>query len=261
MQYCQHEASVYESTVRVGSQCFRPILEDVSVTAQSYEELALHLTFVGRVLVTSPLPPAGLTLFEPDEVSEVMGRWHEEYVAELPAVAEEAAAERARAARLLRAPPTELLLAHDATVALVEAQLALGLAPGEPAQCARGAGAFHADTLLNYLRADSNVSPAPTARVSLRTRSDVRVCVAGCGRSHGPGCDGVGGGWGAQWGGLARGRVGARGAAAARGALDRGGGRHVGAPRPPRASHRRRCHGRKTLQHSYRHGACRLFLS
>lgn len=114
-------------------------------------------------------------LFDPDEVTPTMERWHAAYLEELPTAESEAAAERAVAERVVRAPPSELLLAYDATLAVVDALLALGLAPGEPAQCDRGAGAFHADTLLNYLRADSTVSGLASRRPAPRRAARRRV--------------------------------------------------------------------------------------
>lgn len=59
------------------------------------------------------------------------------------------------AARIVAAPPTALLLAHLATGLAAEAWRRLQLPAAAPAACEMGAGTFHADTLLNYLRSAS----------------------------------------------------------------------------------------------------------
>lgn len=61
------------------------------------------------------------------------------------------------AMRIQAAPPTALLLAYQATLLVRNALKELRLPPARPADCKRGRGAFHADTLLNYLRSVGNM--------------------------------------------------------------------------------------------------------
>ncbi|KAJ0183044.1 hypothetical protein K1T71_001020 [Dendrolimus kikuchii] len=52
------------------------------------------------------------------------------------------------------APPTAMLLAFQGAALAAEVLQRLQLPPAAPADCGRPAGAFHADTLLNYLRSE-----------------------------------------------------------------------------------------------------------
>ncbi|RVE39996.1 hypothetical protein evm_015354 [Chilo suppressalis] len=72
--------------------------------------------------------------------------WREAYERRLGSASE--------ARRIAAAPPVALLLAYDAARLVSEAALRLSLPAMAGAECARGAGAFHADTLLNYLRSE-----------------------------------------------------------------------------------------------------------
>lgn len=55
-----------------------------------------------------------------------------------------------------RSVPTALPLAYQASSLVAKALRALNLPPGASASCQVGLGAFHADTLLNYLRSVSS---------------------------------------------------------------------------------------------------------
>ncbi|XP_026318857.1 glutamate receptor ionotropic, kainate 3-like [Hyposmocoma kahamanoa] len=86
----------------------------------------------------------GLMLFDPeaDSVRDLTSAWRE---AEGGVLSEDAL------------PPTAVLLAYDAVKIAARAHLDLRLARNEtraaPGDCDSGRGAFHADSLLNYLRA------------------------------------------------------------------------------------------------------------
>lgn len=85
---------------------------------------------------------AGLMLFDPTDVSALTSVWGK---TEGRDPSEEAL------------PPTAVLLAYDAVKIAAKAHLELNLARNEtrdaPGDCNTGRGAFHADSLLNYLRA------------------------------------------------------------------------------------------------------------
>lgn len=93
---------------------------------------------------------SGLRLFDPESapIRDTAAKWRAAYASLAPA----AAAARAEAARAESAPPTALILAHEAARIVSEAHAALRLPSMHVADCKRGRGAFHADTLLNYLR-------------------------------------------------------------------------------------------------------------
>lgn len=95
-----------------------------------------------------------MRLFDPEsaEVVQVMEQWRRMYAARLRGSGGEEGDEPLEAAETARAPPTALLLAHLGTQLAAEAWRRLELPPAAPANCEEGAGAFHADTLLNYLR-------------------------------------------------------------------------------------------------------------
>ncbi|XP_035449990.2 glutamate receptor ionotropic, kainate 2 isoform X1 [Spodoptera frugiperda] len=101
-----------------------------------------------------------LRLFDPEapEVADVMAQWRDMYAARLRAAAGAEPAERApelaEAERIVAAPPTALLLAHLGAGLAAEAWRRLQLPAAAPADCEVGAGAFHAETLLNYLRSE-----------------------------------------------------------------------------------------------------------
>ncbi|KOB70403.1 Ionotropic glutamate receptor subunit ia [Operophtera brumata] len=94
-----------------------------------------------------------LRLFDPaaPDVQRFMGAWREEYARLAP----EDAPDEAELQATQQEPPTALLLARDAAVLATRALLELALPPLATADCAAGRGAFHADTLLNYLRSVS----------------------------------------------------------------------------------------------------------
>lgn len=85
----------------------------------------------------------------------MMRQWRKMYWERLRvAGGAEEGAEPAEAAVIAAAPPTALLLAHLGTGLVATAWRRLALPAAAPADCAVGAGAFHADTLLNYLRSE-----------------------------------------------------------------------------------------------------------
>lgn len=90
---------------------------------------------------------------------EVMSQWRKMYTERLRAAQSaedgEEPVEPEDAAAIVAAPPTALLLAHLGTGLVAEAWRRLQLPRAAPADCGAGAGAFHADTLLNYLRSAS----------------------------------------------------------------------------------------------------------
>ncbi|XP_050678603.1 glutamate receptor ionotropic, kainate 2-like isoform X2 [Leptidea sinapis] len=95
-----------------------------------------------------------LQLFDPEWplVRRVMAAWRREYERRL-----EGAADSVVLDQLVAQPPSALLLAYDAARLVTESAARLALPqPGgtgaEPPSCATGAAAFHADTLLNYIR-------------------------------------------------------------------------------------------------------------
>ncbi|XP_026736704.1 probable glutamate receptor, partial [Trichoplusia ni] len=98
----------------------------------------------------------GLRLFDPEseEVVLVMQQWRRMYAARLRGAGGGDEDEPLEAAETARAPPTALLLAHLGTQLAAEAWRRLELPAAAPANCDEGAGAFHADTLLNYLRSE-----------------------------------------------------------------------------------------------------------
>nr|QNS36184.1 ionotropic receptor 10a [Mythimna separata] len=87
-----------------------------------------------------------------------MTQWRKMYSERLNAAGNaetgEEPTEPEEAAAISAAPPTALLLAHLGTGLVAEAWRRLQLPEAESADCAVGAGAFHADTLLNYLRSE-----------------------------------------------------------------------------------------------------------
>ncbi|XP_039755197.1 glutamate receptor ionotropic, kainate 3-like [Pararge aegeria] len=93
----------------------------------------------------------GLRLFDPDApaVRRATRAWAAEYAA-LVAPADAGAALR----RVAAGPPTALLLAYDAARVTARAAARLRLPAMPPGDCARGAAAFHADSLLNYVRSE-----------------------------------------------------------------------------------------------------------
>ncbi|XP_022124667.2 glutamate receptor ionotropic, kainate 2 [Pieris rapae] len=90
-----------------------------------------------------------LQLFEPNStnVVEAMRIWQEEYKKRLGDAANEEEVEQIAAA-----PATALVLAYDAARIIAAAQRELKLSAGERGECEHGSAAFHADTLLNYIR-------------------------------------------------------------------------------------------------------------
>lgn len=89
-----------------------------------------------------------LRLFEPQskDVQHMMTLWERQYGARLGDEASLAGPERS--------VPTALPLAYQASSLVAKALRALNLPPGASASCQVGLGAFHADTLLNYLRSE-----------------------------------------------------------------------------------------------------------
>ncbi|XP_034829420.2 glutamate receptor ionotropic, kainate 3-like [Maniola hyperantus] len=93
----------------------------------------------------------GLRLFDPESesVRKVTDAWAEEYAALL-----ETAADEEQIAQMAASPPTAVLLAYDAARVASRASARLAL-PALPAgDCASGTAAFHADSLLNYIRSE-----------------------------------------------------------------------------------------------------------
>ncbi|XP_049872351.1 glutamate receptor ionotropic, kainate 2-like [Pectinophora gossypiella] len=95
----------------------------------------------------------GFMLFDPEAEStkEATAAWRTAYAARL---AQAGAAEEAGAGAGELLPGTPLLLAYDAARAVVRALQHLQLPDMPAGDCGEGAGAFHADTLLNYLRSE-----------------------------------------------------------------------------------------------------------
>ncbi|KAJ8723365.1 hypothetical protein PYW08_003277 [Mythimna loreyi] len=145
-----------ECTVRVLDAAQR-----VGLLAEKHSYIALSLDMHTQSLHDFSHGGANITafrLFDPEapEVVDVMTQWRKMYSERLKAAggAEdgEEAPEPEEAAAISAAPPTALLLAHLGTGLVAEAWRRLQLPEAESADCAVGAGAFHADTLLNYLR-------------------------------------------------------------------------------------------------------------
>ncbi|XP_038214236.1 glutamate receptor ionotropic, kainate 2-like [Zerene cesonia] len=90
-----------------------------------------------------------LRLFEPQSaaVLQAMEAWREQYRNRLGDAADDEEIEQ-----IVANPPTALLLAYDAAHIVAEALALLQLPGGAPGACERGTAAFHADTLLNYIR-------------------------------------------------------------------------------------------------------------
>ncbi|KAJ8723589.1 hypothetical protein PYW08_003501 [Mythimna loreyi] len=88
------------------------------------------------------------------EVVEVTTQWRKMYTERLKVAGNTENGEPEEAAVIAAAPPTALLLAHLGTGLVAEAWRRLRLPAAAPADCDVGAGAFHADTLLNYLRSE-----------------------------------------------------------------------------------------------------------
>lgn len=88
-----------------------------------------------------------------------MKQWRRMYAKRLRGAVEaddgEEPKEPEEAESIAAAPPSALLLAHLGTRLVAEAWHRLNLPPAAPADCEAGVGAFHADTLLNYLRSAS----------------------------------------------------------------------------------------------------------
>lgn len=97
-----------------------------------------------------------LRLFDPaaPDVQQFMGAWREAYQRRLQDAPEDAP-EEAELQASQQEPPTALLLARDAAVLATRALQQLNLPMLSNADCTTGHGAFHADTLLNYLRSVS----------------------------------------------------------------------------------------------------------
>ncbi|KAJ8716388.1 hypothetical protein PYW07_003015 [Mythimna separata] len=147
-----------ECTVRVLDAAQR-----VGLLAERHSYIALSLDLHTQPLHDYSHGGANITafrLFDPEspEVVEVITQWRKMYAERLKAAGSaedgEEPPEPEEVALIAAAPPTALLLAHLGTGLVAEAWRRLRLPAAAPADCAVGAGAFHADTLLNYLRSE-----------------------------------------------------------------------------------------------------------
>ncbi|XP_041970526.1 glutamate receptor ionotropic, kainate 2-like [Aricia agestis] len=96
-----------------------------------------------------------LRLFDPEskEVRQAMTTWRAAYVERLGDAAE---AQVEQIDQVVTNPPSELVLVQDVAKLMFNAAKLLRL-PSLPAgDCARGRAAFHADTLLNYVRSEED---------------------------------------------------------------------------------------------------------
>ncbi|CAK1541962.1 unnamed protein product [Leptosia nina] len=93
----------------------------------------------------------GLRLFDPESpaVMEAMASWRVEYTKRLGEAIDEEEVEQ-----ITSTPPSALVLAYDAARIIAQALDHLRLPNvGESGSCEHGVAAFHADSLLNYIRA------------------------------------------------------------------------------------------------------------
>ncbi|XP_030033794.2 glutamate receptor ionotropic, kainate 2 [Manduca sexta] len=123
-----------------------------------------------------------LRLFDPESehVQNMMAAWQASYLQQLGEPGD--AGDATDVERIAAAPPAALPLAYQATALATEALSRLRLPTAGGASCERGLGAFHADTLLNYLRSEEWVSGAGAGgEVSWETdgaRREVQLQVA-----------------------------------------------------------------------------------
>ncbi|KAL0879832.1 hypothetical protein ABMA27_002372 [Loxostege sticticalis] len=80
------------------------------------------------------------------EVTETIDAWSTAYSRRL--------GDEEDASSASEAPPVALLLAYDAARLVAETVQRLNLPAGGVGDCARGSGAFHSDTILNYVRSE-----------------------------------------------------------------------------------------------------------
>ncbi|XP_053604549.1 glutamate receptor ionotropic, kainate 2-like [Plodia interpunctella] len=111
-------------------------------------------------LHTQPLEPyshggANITTFqlfdlESEGMKTMMSNWKTAYLSRFA----DSADISVEAGRVMMAPPTALVLAYDAATLLGAAMEHLGLPGALSADCDRGRGAFHAGSLINYIRSE-----------------------------------------------------------------------------------------------------------
>ncbi|KAM3960066.1 glutamate receptor ionotropic, kainate 2 [Aphomia sociella] len=115
---------------------------------------------------------------ESPEVRAAMEAWRDAYTRRLGDVADPEEVER-----IVAAPPAALLLAYDGARMVARALERLELQTFGGGDCERGIGAFHADTLLNYLRSEewnssSSISGGGASWEAGGGRRDVQLRVA-----------------------------------------------------------------------------------
>ncbi|XP_072932394.1 glutamate receptor ionotropic, kainate 2-like [Epargyreus clarus] len=115
-------------------------------------------------------------LFDPEseDVIHAMEAWRDAYRSRLGEHVNETELEE-----VTRNPPSALVLAFDAARIVQRALERLQLPPGEPGSCESGTAAFHADTLLNYIRSEEWAGASgPLAWGADGARREVRLRVA-----------------------------------------------------------------------------------
>lgn len=117
-------------------------------------------------------------LFDTDapEVRAAMAAWKEAYTRVVRHHTDDAEGET-----VASRPSAALLLAYQGAALAAEALRRLRLPPAVPADCGRPAGAFHADTLLNYLRS-ARISSMLRAGFPDRHRQIISIFIRHSGR-------------------------------------------------------------------------------
>nr|XP_013189500.1 unnamed protein product [Amyelois transitella] len=131
----------------------------VGLLADTHSYILLTLDLHTQALEPYSHGGANITtfqLFDPESegMKSMLSKWKAAYLSRLSGAADVSA----EVSRVLRAPPTALVLAYDGAVLLGAALDRLALGPAPPGDCERGRGSFHAGSLINYIRSEWNAS-------------------------------------------------------------------------------------------------------